>query len=367
MTNILLRFASHGSGGALMLVVLLGLLLPGTTLSAAGAADSATNDPYLWLEDVAGEKALAWVRQQNALSTRELEAAPGFDAVQQKLLSILNSNERIPFVAKHGKFYYNFWRDAKNPRGLFRRTTLEEYKKPNPAWETVLDLDQLAAAEKENWVWRGYDVLQPDYDRCLISLSRGGADAAADREFDLNRKEFVADGFKLPEAKSDVTWRNRDAVYVGTDFGPGSMTQSGYPRVIKEWQRGTPLTAARVVFEGKVEDVSAGASVVHDHGHVYEFLRREPTFFTDEVSVRRGDNWVRIEKPADALLSTFGENLLLRLHWAGRWAAKRMPPVRSSRKTSTRISRAAAGSRFCSCRRRASRSRRSATRRIISS
>ncbi len=133
------------------------------------------------------------------------------------------------------------------------------------------------------------------------------------REFDLKRKQFIEDGFKLPEAKSRVDWRNRDTLYVGTDFGAGSMTKSGYPRVVKEWKRGTPLTEAKTVFEGMVDDVSASGYVVRDHGRIYEFMERSPTFFTDEVSVRRGDKWVRIDKPADADLRTFGDHLLLKL------------------------------------------------------
>ena len=274
-------------------------------------------DPYLWLEDVTGEKALDWVRAQNAVSTKELEASPDFAPMRARLLAILDSKERIPFVSKRGKFFYNFWRDQKNVRGLLRRTTLDEFKKPEPAWETVLDLDQLAAAEKENWVWHGYNVLEPDYDRCLVALSRGGADASVQREFDLLKKEFVADGFKLPEAKSRVDWRNRDTLYVATDYGPGSLTKSGYPRIAKEWRRGTPLAEARVVFEGAVDDVSASVSVARDHGRVHEFAHRAPTFFTTEVSVRRGDEFVRIDKPADVEVHTFGEWLLLqpKLDW----------------------------------------------------
>ncbi|MST94291.1 MAG: S9 family peptidase [Pedosphaera sp.] len=270
-------------------------------------------DPYLWLEDVTAAKSLDWVRQQNAVSTKELEASPDFAPLRQRLLAILDSKERIPSVAKHGKFYYNYWRDQKNPRGLLRRTSLEEFKKAQPAWETVLDLDLLSTAEKENWVWKGENFLEPDYDRCLIVLSRGGADASVYREFDPNRKEFIADGFKLPEAKSRVDWRNRDTLYVATDYGPGSLTKSGYPRIVKEWKRGTPLADARVVFEGKVEDVSASASVAHDHGRVYEFAHRAPTFFTSEVFVRRQDAFVRLDKPADAQVHTFADWLLLKL------------------------------------------------------
>jgi prolyl oligopeptidase len=282
-------------------------------LFAADAVSASPDDPNLWLEDVTGEKALEWVRAHNAVSTRRLESAPGFQALQDRLLNILNSRERIPQVAKHGPFYYNFWRDDKNPRGLWRRTTLEEYKKSAPAWETVLDLDQLAATEKENWVWHGDNVLKPSNDRCLVELSHGGADAAVIREFDLTTKQFVPDGFTVPEAKSQVAWRDRETLYIGSDFGPDSLTTSGYPRVIKQWQRGTPLSQARTVFEAKPTDESAGASVDHDHGEVYEWMQRAPTFFTDEMFLRRGEQWVRLDKPADAIVQTFGKLLLLRL------------------------------------------------------
>ncbi len=273
----------------------------------------ADEDPYLWLEDVGGDHALAWVREQNGASVREIEAAAGFDKLRQSLLSIYESRERIPNVTKHGSFYYNFWRDERHVRGLWRRTTLEEYRKAEPAWEIMIDLDQLAASEKENWVWKNADILRPTQDRTLIFLSRGGADAAVMREFDLNKKEFVAAGFTLPEAKSRVAWRSRDSIYVGTDFGPGSLTSSGYPRIVKEWRRGTTIEEAKTVFTGKAEDVSVAATVVHDHGRVYEFIWRGLTFFTSELSIRRGDQWVRIDKPADARVETFMDQILLRL------------------------------------------------------
>lgn len=277
------------------------------------AGGQAEEDPYLWLEDVSGDRALAWVREQNAASTAALESASGFDSLRRRLLSIYESDERIPNVSKHGKYYYNFWRDQRHVRGVWRRTTLEEYRKAEPAWETMIDLDRLAASEKENWVWKGADILRPSHDRALIFLSRGGADAAVMREFDLDKKEFVPGGFTLPEAKSRVGWRHRDSIYVGTDFGLGSLTSSGYPRIVKEWRRGTPIGAAKIVFEGKAEDVSVAASVVHDHGRIYEFILRGLTFFTNELLVRRGDDWQKLDKPADARVETFTGQILLRL------------------------------------------------------
>jgi prolyl oligopeptidase len=310
------RFCSNtfrvASSATLLLVAFVAFSVCSQGADASSMPDSSA-DSYLWLEDVLGDKALDWVRQQNAVSTNELQARPEFELIRQRLLSIMDSKDRIPFVTKHGKFVYNFWRDDKNVCGLWRRTTLKDYKNPQPNWETVLDLDQLAASEKENWVWKSANVLEPDYDRCLVSLSRGGADATVVREFDLKTKRFVEGGFKLAEAKNRVDWRNRNTIYVGTDFGPNTMTKSGYPRIVKEWKRGVPLSSAKMVFEGKVDDVSASGSVVRDHGKVYEFMERSPTFFTDEVLVRRGDKWVRIDKPADAEVRTFGAYLLLKL------------------------------------------------------
>ncbi|MBA3995473.1 MAG: S9 family peptidase [Cyanobacteria bacterium DS2.3.42] len=273
-------------------------------------------DPYAWLEDVEGKKALDWVRSENAISTKVLEASPDFTSIKTKLRAILDSKERIPGVRKHGKYYYNYWRDDKNVRGLWRRTTLEEYKKEKPEWETVLDLDKLAASEKENWVWKQVQVLYHDYDRALVELSRGGADAGVVREFDLTKKEFVKDGFILPEAKSDVAWRDRNSLLVGTDFGPGSMTDSGYPRIVKEWKRGTPITEAKTLFEGKKADVGASGYVVHDHGQTYEMVTNHPTFFTEDTYLRRDGKLVSIDKPADAVVLTYGKNLLLRLRSA---------------------------------------------------
>ena len=285
------------------------------SLSLSSSPDDASpdDDPFQWLEDVGGERALAWVREQNAVSIGELESAADFTGLQQRLLAIYESNERIPRVTKHGRYLYNFWRDERHIRGCWRRTILAEYRKAEPAWEIVLDLDQLASNENENWVWKGADILRPSHDRALLFLSRSGADAAVTREFDLITKKFITDGFTLPEAKSRVAWRNRDVIYVGSDFGAGSLTHSGYPRIVKEWQRGALIDEAPSLFEGKAEDVSVAASVVHDHGRVYEFILRGLTFFTSEVWLRRGDEWVYIDKPNDARIETFTDQILLRL------------------------------------------------------
>jgi len=288
---------------------------------ASGAAETAAapsaDDPYLWLEDVGGEKPLAWVRAHNAVAEKELVSTPEFKVIEERIGTILNSGARIPFVTKLGPHYYNFWRDAEHVRGLWRRTTLAEYRKAEPAWETVLDLDALSTAESENWVWKGSHCLYPMYDRCLLELSRGGGDAVVIREFDTTRKAFVDDGFTLPEAKSDIAWRSRDSVYVATDFGAGqaggSLTDSGYPRVVKEWTRGTPLAEARVVFEGKQADVSVSAQVSDEPGYHREFIRRGITFYTSEQFVRDGDKLVRLDLPDDAEANSYRDQLTVQL------------------------------------------------------
>ena len=177
--------------------------------------DTETNepsDPFLWLEDVLGERALAWVRERNAQSQALLQARPEFAPIRAALLEMLNSKERIPQIARRGDHFYNLWQDDSHKRGLWRRTTLDDYRRAEPNWETVLDLDALAATEGENWVWGGAVGLPPAHARCLISLSRGGADAVVVREFDTVAKAFVADGFALPEAKSMVEWIDADTI-----------------------------------------------------------------------------------------------------------------------------------------------------------
>jgi prolyl oligopeptidase len=277
-------------------------------VSASAAASAATatptvTDPFLWLEDVQGERSLAWVRERNAESQRVLQAQPGFAASQASLLALLNAKYRIPYIARRGDWLYNFWQDEEHKRGLWRRTTLAEYRKPQPAWETVLDLDAVAAAEKENWVWGGSHCLGPDYRHCLIELSRGGADAKVVREFDSVDKRFVAGGFSLPEAKSTVEWVDADTVYVGTDFGPGSMTDSGYPRVIKRWKRGTPLSQATTVFEGETQDVAVGVSVDLTPGFERTVFDRAEDFYHNKRFLLVGTKLVELGVPTDASYS----------------------------------------------------------------
>ncbi|KPF43586.1 prolyl oligopeptidase [beta proteobacterium AAP51] len=272
-----------------------------------------TPDPYLWLEEVQGEKALAWVRERNAESEGLLQARPGFDKLKTSLREVLDSREQIPYVTRRGDWFYNFWRDASNPRGLWRRTTLAEYRKAQPKWETVIDVDALGKAEKENWVWARSSCLGPEYRRCLISLSRGGADATVVREFDTVTKTFIEGGFTVPEAKTSVEWIDENRIYVGSDFGPGSLTDSGYARVIKEWKRGTPLAEATTVFEGQAKDVASYVSVDKTPGFERTLMGRAVTFYTDELFLLQDGKPVRVDKPADAKLSFWRQFVLIEL------------------------------------------------------
>ena len=292
------------------------LAIAGTAV-AAQAADAP--DPYLWLEDVSGPKALDWVAAHNAVSTAMITRDPGFEDLRSQIRDILDSKDRIPYVNRMGEYFYNFWRDAEHPRGLWRRTRPEQYRNAQPEWETVLDLDALAKAENENWVWKGGECRYPDWNRCLISLSRGGADAVVVREFDLPAKAFVKDGFTLPEAKSEAHWVGPDALFVGTDFGAGSLTDSGYPRLVKLWRRGTPLAAARPVFEGRKTDVAVSGFVSERSGYRREIIQRSPSFFTSEYWLREGEHLSRIAVPDDAQLGFFGSQLLVQLRSA--WKA----------------------------------------------
>ena len=280
--------------------------------TAAETADI-DSDPFLWLEDVQGERALAWVHEQNRASEGVLQATPGFDALRAGILAVLDSTDQIPHVQRRGAWFYNLWKDASHPRGLWRRTTLTDYRLPAPTWHTVLDLDALAAAEGENWVWAGATWLGPQYRRCLLNLSRGGADACVVREFDVEDRAFVDGGFTLPEAKSRVAWIDVDHIFVATDFGKGSMTTSGYPRVIKRWQRALPLATARTVFEGELHDVLVDIDVDRTPGFERTVFTRVPKFFTSQLSLLEGTRLVPVEKPIDAELHFWRQHVLVEL------------------------------------------------------
>lgn len=307
--------AAAALGGVALVTPISGEQPTVTNLSATKvSAVSPEEDPYLWLEDVMGEDALAWVRQQNDVTQLVFEADPSFLSLKHDLLQILDSDERIPYVGKRGPYFYNFWRDQKNIRGIWRRTTLDQYRQRDIQWEVLLDLDRLSEAEEENWVWAGAQVLRGSYDRALIHLSRGGADATVSREFDLESKAFVDGGFYRPEAKGRMSWIDRDTVFVATDFGEGSLTESGYPRMAKRWRRGTKLEDATIVYEGEASDMYIAA--VHDEspGFQRSFVRRTIAFYNDELyQISADDRLTKIDLPNSASKSVFRQYLFAEL------------------------------------------------------
>ncbi|OZF32704.1 prolyl oligopeptidase family serine peptidase [Rhodococcus sp. 14-2483-1-2] len=273
-----------------------------------------SDDPYLWLEDVTGDAALAWVREKNEVTVESLSGT-AFDATEASIREILDTDARIPYARRRGQFLYNFWRDAEHVRGLWRRTTMDEYRTENPVWDVLLDLDALADSEDENWVWGGAQVLRPDQRLALVTLSRGGADATVVREFDLDSRTFRAQedgGFALPEAKTDIGWIDADTVFVGTDFGPGSLTESGYPRITKRWRRGTPLADAETVYEGAAQDISISAWHDRTPGFERDFVQRATDFYNSETYVLDGSALTRIPTPTDASTSVHENWLLVR-------------------------------------------------------
>jgi prolyl oligopeptidase len=233
-------------------------------------------------------------------------------------MEVLTSDDRIAYPSILGDGITNFWTDEDNPRGLWRRTTWESYLGGEPEWETLLDIDALGAEEDVNWAWGGATCLAPDYERCLVRLSRGGADAVETREFDLATKTFIEDGFFLPESKGATAWLGEDALLVATDFGEGSMTTSGYPRVVKRWTRGTPLAEAETVFEGEATDVGVWAASLRRGDEIIGAVMHRPSFFEGSLHVMHEGDLVRLDVPLDADPGIVGEDhmtLYLRSDW----------------------------------------------------
>ncbi len=288
-----------------------------TEVQAATPAES--DDRYRWLEQIDDERALAWVHARNQRTAERLTARADYAGLYRDALAVLNSASRIPEVGAHGGQLYHLWQDEAHPRGLFRRTTAAELAKAEPRWETVLDVDALAATEGRPWafgetVWR-----QPDETRCLIQLSPGGGDAAEVREFDVTRRAFVPGGFVLPVAKSRVAWCDADSLYVGTDFGPGSLTESGYPRVLKRWRRGTPLADAKTIHEGSVKSVWVLANRFGSGDDAVHVLTEAETFWTARYFQIDGDAVRPLAIPATAkVVDAFRGRLVIALRedWA---------------------------------------------------
>ena len=266
--------------------LMLGAMGSALLAQSAGEAD----DPFLWLEEIEGPRAIAQVEAWNAETDKLLRTAPSFEADRTRAREILDDEAQIATPDEvMGDMVVNLWRDARNPRGLWRASPLKAYLAGKPVWTTLIDVDALGKAEGKSWVWHGANCLAPAYRRCLVSLSPGGTDADVVREWDMAMRRFVEGGFAIPEAKNDVSWVDADTLLVGTDYGAGSMTNSGYARIVKEWKRGTSLSAARTVLEGKAEDVSVQSRAIMDRSRRWVFGLRGKDFYTSDASLRLPD------------------------------------------------------------------------------
>ena len=286
--------------------LLVALAMTATAItSTVAAATVAQDDPFTWMEEIEGTRALDWAQAENARSLPVLQNDPRYAGLHQAALDIVNAKDRIPTVGFNGDGTLgNFWQDADHVRGLWRRTTVGSFRLAEPVWETVLDFDALAKAEGENWVYKGVTCLSPDDRYCLVQLSDGGKDAVTLREFDTVTRTFVEGGFVSPDGKQNVSWLDKDTLLIARDWGPGTMTKSSYPFVLKVWKRGTPLSAATEIYRGGPDDVSVSPYVLRDSdGKVQAvFAVRSPSFFDNEVYLITDKGPVRLPFPTKSSL-----------------------------------------------------------------
>ncbi|MEJ7838270.1 MAG: prolyl oligopeptidase family serine peptidase [Thermomicrobiales bacterium] len=269
------------------------------------------HDELLWLEDIYGEEPLKWVSEQN-LRTSEMLGTPAFQETFDRVLEVLDSTDRIPMVQKYGPWLNNFWKDAEHPRGLWRRTTLDQFRQDKPSWEIMLDLDELCRIESAEWVWAGALVRHPDHSRALLRLSPDGGDAITLREFDLTTNSFVEEGFIIPVAKTlFATWVDADTIYVATEIGPDSLTTSSYPRIVKRLRRGESLQDAETIYEVDAGHMMAGVDRDHTVGFEREILTDVVDFFHRKTSLLRDGAIVEIDAPDDTETGFFHEWLLI--------------------------------------------------------
>jgi prolyl oligopeptidase len=272
----------------------------------------AQEDKYLWLEEVDGQKALEFVEGENKATMEELSNEKDYQSIYEKSLEIYNSTERIAYPTMQGNYVYNFWKDKDHVRGIWRRCLKESYTSGNPVWETLLDIDELSKKDDIKWVYKGSNGLYPDYNLFLVELSTGGGDAVVTKEFDANKKQFIENGFLIEESKGSARYVDENTLIVSTDFGEGTMTDSGYPKQVKLWKRGASLKDAQLIYEGETADAFMSAGyVLRDGDQVYTLVSRSLTTFSSQKMVWMNNNIVKLDIPEDASLSGILHNQLI--------------------------------------------------------
>lgn len=261
------------------------------------------DDKYLWLEEINSDKSIDWVNKTNKITDEKLKTTGLYQDLYSQALSVLNGESRLPSLSQNGKWLYNFWQDNKHPRGIYRRTTLDDIKKQKPHWETVLDMDKYSIEQEKNYDYHGMTCLPPNEIDCLVFLSPSGGDAVEIREFDLEKLIFIENGFTLPLAKSQITWIDKDTVYVGTDFGIDSMTESGYPRIIKKWKRGTPITAAEIIYSAGKNSMSARAYRIENDKFPIDIISEATSFWSSNKFQLYNDKLMALDLPKSASIS----------------------------------------------------------------
>ncbi len=271
-------------------------------------------DQHLWLEDIDGDKSMQWVKETNQITQEKLASTKLYNDLYQQALTVLNNESRLPVVNQKGKWLYNFWQDKKHPRGIYRKTSLKQFRKKNPKWSTVLDMDAYSKKHGKNYDYHGMTCLAPENIICLAQLSPGGSDAVEIKEFNLKKGEFIENGFNIPVAKTRVSWIDKDTIFIGTDFGENSMTESGYPRIIKKWKRGTALSEAQTLYTASEKSMAASAYRLNQDSYSIDIINETTSFWSNKKFLLKEDKIIPIQLPDSANLSgTYQDKLVVSL------------------------------------------------------
>jgi prolyl oligopeptidase len=309
-------FLTRKAACLLRVVAIIATAMPGLNTIPASAQQSSTEQPdkYRWLEDIHGERQLAWVKAENERTAAVLEKDTHFAPLEAEALTVRESPDRLPRPEFRNGAVYNTWRDAEHVRGIVRRTTLKDYLTAEPKWQTVLDYDALSKTDKQSWVGHGLTCLEPENQLCLVGLSAGGEDAETLREMDLKSGKFVPDGFVLPRGKQGVTWVDKDTLLIARDWGPGTMSEAGYPITIRRWKRGQPLESAKEVFRGSIKDNGYGNDpvvFVDGQGHRAVIVQRSLSTFAHENYLLLPDGAKKLALPLKARVTGMVSGQLL--------------------------------------------------------